>query len=139
MLKFRIYQEMPYKRILFVPYVLIAAFIILIAGCSESTTGVDDIDEPGENEVVMSAAAFSPQNLQVVTGTTVTWINQSSEIHTVTSGSGGQPDGRFNSGNVPPGGEYTFTFTEAGSYPYYCIPHVAMGMTGTVTVIDDDE
>lgn len=42
-------------------------------------------------------------------------------------------------GNVAPGGEYSYEFQEAGTYDYYCIPQYASGMTGTITVTDDNE
>jgi len=122
---------------------ILPVFILCLAllSCSESATDSGTDDEPGPNEVQMIGHSFSPSTLQVTEGTTVTWVNNSAEVHTVTSGTGGNHDGRFDSGNVPAGAEYTYTFTEAGNYPYYCIPHLGSGMTGSVIVIDanDDE
>jgi plastocyanin len=129
---------------------LLTVFCLLTAGCSDNPSGHDDNGhngngngngEPGPNEVTMTASTFTPQNLEITAGTTVTWSNTSSEVHTVTSGSGGQHDGMFNSGNIAPGGEFTFHFTEVGNFPYYCIPHLAAGMTGTimVTAAEDEE
>jgi plastocyanin len=70
-------------------------------------------------------------------GTTVTWTNNDSQPHTVTSGSNGQPDNKFNSSPnftplLNPGQTFSFTFTEAGEYPYYCMLHP--NMVGTVSV-----
>lgn len=125
---------------------ILTVFCFLIAGCSDNPSGLDDNGGNGDgngdtdpNEVTMTASTFTPQNLEVTAGTTVTWINTSNEVHTVTSGSGGQHDGRFDSGNIGPGGEFTYQFTEEGNFPYYCIPHLAAGMTGTITVIAADE
>lgn len=120
------------------------AFIILLVSiamisCSDSSTDSDPGNgngDPAANEVMMTNQSFTPENLEVEVGTTVTWINDSSEIHTVTSGTNGDHDGIFNSGEVSPGEEYSYTFDETGTYDYYCIPHLNVGMTGTVTVTD---
>lgn len=120
------------------------ALIILLVStamisCSDSSTNSDPENgngDPADNEVMMTNQSFTPENLEVEVGTTVTWINDSSEIHTVTSGTGGEHDGIFDSGEVTPGEEYSYTFDETGTYDYYCIPHLNVGMTGTVTVTD---
>ncbi|HKY11362.1 MAG TPA: plastocyanin/azurin family copper-binding protein, partial [Nitrososphaera sp.] len=80
---------------------------------------------------------YSPNPIQVSVGTTVTWTNNDSQPHTVTSGSNGQPDNKFNSSPnftplLNPGQTFSFTFTEAGEYPYFCLLHP--NMVGTVNV-----
>jgi plastocyanin len=92
---------------------------------------------PAANEVWMEDMSFVPGNRTVQVGTTVTWINQSGVIHTVTSGSDGEHDGLFDSGDIPPDGEFEYTFDEVGTYDYYCIPHLQGNMTGTITVTED--
>jgi plastocyanin len=82
----------------------------------------------------MEGQSFNPSNIEVEVGTTITWENKSNETHTVTSGSSGNHDGNFDSGNIAPGGEYSYTFNEVGEFDYYCIPHP--NMTGTVTVVE---
>jgi nitrite reductase (NO-forming) len=83
-----------------------------------------------------AATAFDPIDLTVPVGTTVRWTNLDSVAHTVTSGtsdgSTGTPDGIFDSPFLDLGDTFTFTFTEPGTYPYYCKPHP--WMKGTVTV-----
>jgi plastocyanin len=81
--------------------------------------------------------AFQPNPVQVSIGATVTWINDDSQPHTVTSGVSGQLDGRFDSSpNFNPllasGQTFEHTFTEAGEYPYFCQLHP--NMVGTVQV-----
>ena len=81
--------------------------------------------------------AFQPNPVQVSIGDTVTWINDDSQPHTVTSGVSGQSDGRFDSSpNFNPllvsGQGFEHTFTEAGEYPYFCQLH--LNMVGTVQV-----
>jgi plastocyanin len=85
----------------------------------------------------LTTDAYSPNPIQVSVGTTVTWTNNDSQPHTVTSGSNGQPDNKFNSSPnftplLNPGQTFSFTFTEAGNYPYFCALHP--NMVGTVIV-----
>ena len=49
-------------------------------------------------------------------------------------GGGGTPPGPLNLGPFALGQSIKFTFANAGSFGYHCIPHRASGMTGTVTV-----
>jgi plastocyanin len=65
-------------------------------------------------------------------GHTVTWTNDDTQPHTVTSDQNAQPDGRFDSSIMAPAGTFSHTFTEAGEYPYYCVLHP--NMVGTVSV-----
>jgi plastocyanin len=79
------------------------------------------------NQVFMESLKFSPSTITVSVGTTVTWTNKESVVHTVTS------DGSaFESGDMNNSDTFSFTFTTAGTFPYHCIYHA--GMTGTVIV-----
>jgi plastocyanin len=77
---------------------------------------------------------FSPANVTIQVGDTVEWVNTDTMGHTATSGPQGNPDGLFDSGNIAPAGRFSFTFTQAGTYPYYCDFH--SGMVGRVSVVD---
>ncbi len=105
----------------------LAAFLVL---STLLTTGV----LAATVTVTMSGMNFVPQTVTVNVGDTVVWSNTDSMVHTATSGSNCASDGLWNSGNMNPGTTYSYTFTQAGTYPYYCIPHCSMGMTGTVVV-----
>src|SRR5687768_8511196 len=59
--------------------------------------------------------------LTVTIGTTVEWTNNDPVAHTVTAN-----DKSFNSGLINPGRTYRRTFTKAGTYSYFCIPHPFM-------------
>ncbi len=61
------------------------------------------------------AQAYGQNPLQVDVGTTVTWVNDDTIAHTVTS----DVDGQFNSGNLDPGKSFKHTFSSTGSYAYY--------------------
>ena len=80
------------------------------------------------NAVDISGFAFSPSNITVKVGGTVTWTNMDSSAHTVTGITSNGPD----SGTLQKGQTYSFKFTEAGTYKYSCKFHPSM--TGTVTV-----
>jgi plastocyanin len=73
---------------------------------------------------------FSPQSIRVFLGVnaTVTWVSHSISYDTVTDRSGG-----FSSGTLAPGQTFSYTFTTAGAYDYFCRYHP--WMTGRVTVL----
>jgi len=73
--------------------------------------------------------SFSPNPAEVKVGETVTWINDDSGRHTVTS-----QDGVFDSGMMGKGQSFSFAFDKAGEYPYFCEPHP--NMVGTVVVTE---
>ena len=73
--------------------------------------------------------SFSPNPIEVKVGETVTWINDDSGRHTVTS-----KDGFFDSGMMGKGQSFSFTFDKAGEYTYHCEPHP--NMVGTVVVTE---
>ncbi|HEV8387800.1 MAG TPA: plastocyanin/azurin family copper-binding protein [Nitrososphaera sp.] len=81
--------------------------------------------------------AFAPNPAQANVGDTVIWTNKDSTIHTATSGSSGTPTGMFGGTNeapalIQPSKTQSFTFTEAGEFPYFCILHPTM--VGSVVV-----
>jgi len=77
---------------------------------------------------------FSPANVTVQVGDTVQW-NWAGNHHTSTSGTPGHPDGMWDSGLLNVGSTFSFTFTTAGTFNYYCTPHGGCcGMIGSVTV-----
>jgi plastocyanin len=81
--------------------------------------------------VTILSFAFHPQSITIKVGTTVTWTDNDSVAHTVTSLSG---PASFNSGPLGgPGGTFHFTFTKAGTYNYHCMIHPSMMASITVT------
>lgn len=97
------------------------------------------------------ALTFEPMSITVARGGTVTWANTGQIDHTVTAyqnripanatyfASGGfdtEARARTNltKGLIGPDEQYSHTFTVAGEYDYYCIPHEPANMTGTITV-----
>jgi plastocyanin len=80
----------------------------------------------------MTTDAYDPNPAQAKTGGKVTWTNDDSTPHTATSGRDSKPDGTFDSSTLAQGKSFSFTFEEAGEYPYFCTLHPTM--VGTVSV-----
>jgi amicyanin len=79
--------------------------------------------------VTMKGYAFSPASLTVPAGSTVTWTNQDTAPHDVKTTSG---PASIHSPMLDKGQSWSFTFTGAGSYGYYCTVHP--DMTAGITV-----
>ena len=76
---------------------------------------------------------WDPSEITVDVGATVTWSNDDTAAHTVTSGSAVDgPDGIFDSSLFMAGDTFPWTFDTAGEYPYFCIVHP--WMSGVVIV-----
>jgi plastocyanin len=85
-----------------------------------------------ENESATAAVkidnfSFGPATLTVAVGTTVTWVNHDDIPHNVVS-----TDGLFKSKVMDTDEKFSFTFTKAGTFPYFCGIHPKM--TGKVVV-----
>src|SRR5207247_8495473 len=78
-------------------------------------------------EVKIDNFSFGPGTLTVPAGTTVTWINRDDIPHTVVS-----TEGVFKSKVLDTDEKFSFTFSKAGTYPYFCSIHPKM--TGKVIV-----
>jgi plastocyanin len=79
-----------------------------------------------ETTVTIENFTFQPAALTVKVGTTVTWKNHDDIPHTVVSA------GKFRSKTMDTDDGFSFTFTAAGDYTYFCSLHPHM--TGTIKV-----
>jgi len=86
---------------------------------------------------------YVPRQVAIHTNDTITWQNNDTEAHTVTSGIGagieslmnnkrGTPNGIFDSGLFKPGQSWTHTFVNPGTYTYFCTIHP--WMEGVISV-----
>ena len=81
---------------------------------------------------------FIPSMVTIDVGGEVTWENDDTAAHTVTSGTpAGGPDGHFDSSLVMAGSSFSHTFDEAGSFDYFCMVHP--WMQGMVMVTDEEK
>ena len=97
---------------------------------SGSSSGSGATSAPvGASQIVISNFAFSPADLSVAAGQTVTVVNNDSTTHTLTATTGKA----FDTGDLAPGKTATFTApTTPGTYSYICTIH--QFMHGTLTV-----
>ena len=80
-------------------------------------------------EFTMPGKFYSPGQLDVLVGTTVTWRNTDRSTHTVT-----EDEDAFDSGYVPPGQTFSRTFDTSGTYRFHCTIH--RFMHGSVSVFE---
>ncbi|MCH7876983.1 MAG: cupredoxin domain-containing protein [Thaumarchaeota archaeon] len=66
---------------------------------------------------------YVPSLIVIEKGKQVTWVNEDSAFHSVTSGFYDAPTDLFDSGYLDPFESYTFTFNETGIYDYHCTLH----------------
>ena len=84
---------------------------------------------------VTADKCFIPYEVTVDVGGEVTWSNDDSAAHTVTSGTAADgTDGVFDSGLFMAGTTFSHKFEEAGTYNYFCMVHP--WMEGIVIVKD---
>lgn len=117
--------------------VFLLAGSIAIAGCTGYAPSGTPVrtGAPGGESVTIQNFVFSPPNLTVDRGTTVTWNNKDTVNHQVTSddpalnakGMG------FSSPVIPAGGTYTVMFGTPGTFTYHCNLHPLM--KGTIIVV----
>lgn len=72
-------------------------------------------------EVRVDNFTFGPNTLTVPVNSTVTWVNKDDVPHVIASN-----DGLFKSKAMDTDDSYSYTFTKAGSYPYFCAIHPKM-------------
>jgi plastocyanin len=101
--------------------VMIATLLMLAATPSVAA------NDQGAAEVKIDNFSFGPQTITVPVGTTVTWRNADDIPHTSVS-----TDGVFKSKVMDTDEKFSYTFTKAGTYAYYCSIHPKM--TGQVVV-----
>jgi plastocyanin len=126
----------------------LAALTIAVAGCGDDdddaavteapvagteapagteAAGTEAPADAGGSAVTIVDFAFSPETLEVAAGTEVTWTNEDGAAHRIA----GEGDA-FGSEDLGQGDTFSFTFDEAGEFPYICGIHPSM--TGTITV-----
>src|ERR671910_2008623 len=79
--------------------------------------------------------SYNPNRIEINVGDTVTWINNDSSPHTVTSSSSSK-DSNFDSDVLRRGETFSFTFDREGEYPYFCTLHPSM--VGTIVVLPSE-
>ena len=91
-----------------------------VAGAEPGKT-VDPQSNPGPN-VTIKLFQYQPGRILVKPGTSVTWVNEDEIFHTVTA----EKNGDFNAPLDGKGKSFSFTFSQPGTYTYYCDRHEHM-------------
>ena len=110
-------------------FATLAAPVMMAALLLAASPAVTWADSPAATnaEVKIDNFSFGPQQIEVAVGTTVTWTNRDDIPHTVVS-----TDGVFKSKVRDTDEKFSYTFTKAGTYSYFCSVHPKM--TGQVVV-----
>ena len=112
-------------------------FTFSFLGCKKDASDIEQ-DQPIKatasgsyygGAVIIQNSAFNPSELYVREKATVAWVNKDNTVHTVTAN-----DGTFDSGDLLPGGAFSYTFNTRGDYFYYCKYHSEM--VGVIKVVD---
>lgn len=112
------------------PLLLVAAVAIIAASCNgtgpsaygaPASTAATTTAATATNAATIKGFSFQPEVLKVKVGAKVTWTNDDTVAHTVTADTNS-----FASGNLQPGGSFSFTFTRPGTYAYHCSIHPSM-------------
>lgn len=86
-----------------------------------------------DHTVKITGMKFATPKLTVKVGETVKWVNEDTAPHTVTTTSG---PAKLDSGTLQKGDSWSYTFTKAGTYEYYCAVHP--DMKASITVVADN-
>ena len=102
----------------------------------QNTNFVQDVDESKiiKGDIVMPTkvsrpgcektdSCYTPSEIVIKQGDSVTWVNEDAAFHSVTSGYYDDPSGLFDSGYLDPEGSFTFIFENIGTYDYFCTLH----------------
>ena len=116
---------------------IVTVFVILIIGLVTYDSSTKKIPEESDvviGDVIMSTKSsrpgcekddrcYIPSVFTIDSGKQVTWLNEDSAFHSVTSGFYDEPSDLFDSGHLDPYESFTFNFDEKGTYDYFCTLH----------------
>lgn len=111
------------NRLFYIGIVVLVA--LALVGCGSGKSAQAPVAVAEKNTVIIQDFKFSPAEITIQKGETITWINQDSAAHTVTGKN-------INSGSLTKGQSFKQTFNEAGVFDYNCTPHPSM--TGKIIV-----
>ncbi|MFY9674022.1 MAG: cupredoxin family copper-binding protein [Terriglobales bacterium] len=98
--------------------------LLLALFCVQTAAAADN---PSLVAITIDNFSFTPQEIKVKAGTTITWTNRDDIPHTVVS-----TEGTFKSKALDTDDKFTTTLTKPGTYAYFCSIHPKM--TGKIVV-----
>ena len=117
---------------------------VLVLAANSPVLAHEECDEEDQPKVVSSAGEslipqtqlgsnvaiklfqYQPGRIEVIAGTTVTWMNEDEIFHTVTAAEPEKKGGGFDATLDGKGKSFSFTFSQPGTYSYYCERHEHM-------------
>lgn len=81
------------------------------------------------NSIEINHHHFAPDTLTIKKGTKITWVNHDQDPHTVFDSA---PEKKFHSSALDTNDTYAFTFSQPGTYHFFCTMHP--DMVGTIVV-----
>jgi len=88
--------------------VMVTLFVFLLPGLAEEASSTPIAKNAS---ILIEFQVFTPNNLTVETGTTVTWLNADRDFHKIKGD-------KFESENLIRGDTFSYTFDKAGTYEY---------------------
>jgi plastocyanin len=149
------------RKLSFVAFYILLVIILSTCGVTKTVTVTqkDDstppqqqslTDQGSHHQVSIDSVTFVPLEFYIKVGDTVTWINEDTNIHTVTSWYQYQ-DAKYvvhnyvgdvwDSGDIKPGDSFSRTFDQIGTYQYLSLPlylyeEFIHGAIGTIVVVE---
>jgi len=128
--------------------ILRVAIVAIAAAISAALALLPNPVKAAGNPIVIKmsdrAPFYTPEKASIKVGDSVDWVNEGQTVHSVSTAAANaqnpkdtsMPKGAvaFDSGFIPPGGDYSYTFTVPGTYRYFCLPHEKAGMVGVIVV-----
>ena len=117
---------------------IITVIVVVIIGLIVSNSSIEKNSEESEvvvkGDIIMSTKSsrpgceetdrcYIPSVIVIDSGNQVTWVNEDSAFHSVTSGFYGEPSELFDSGYLDPYESFTVDFNEKGTYDFFCTLH----------------
>ena len=146
MLDIRIPVERPRisRRRMILRAAIVAVAVAFAAALALLPNPAKAADNPLVIKMSDKAPFYTPEKVSIKAGESVRWVNDGETVHSVSTAAANAqnpkdaslPKGAvaFDSGFIPPGGDYSYKFTVPGTYRYFCLPHEKAGMVGYIVV-----
>ncbi|HIK32699.1 MAG TPA: plastocyanin [Oscillatoriales cyanobacterium M59_W2019_021] len=107
---------------------VVLAVSSLLLGVSPASAATVEVKMGADSGLL----AFQPAEVKIKAGDTVKWVNNKLAPHNVVVE--GHPELSHKALAFSPGETFEATFSDPGTYTYYCEPHRGAGMVGKVVV-----
>jgi plastocyanin len=112
----------------FLKLLAVSGLLVGLAACvGRPEVRAQSQDSAARNQIKIDNFSFSPTQLTIPVGSSVTWVNNDDVPHTVVGS-----HQEFRSKALDTDDTFSFTFTKAGTFEYFCSVHPMM--TGKIVV-----